>query len=149
MLATLFEMPNDSLQGGDSLGAVGGTFNLDPQLNFPTSPVNSEGYSTESSSTGHQNGNRSPAASIPSVGGSVFDQQSSGDSPSNSPLMMSSMDNGGMLSDPSHWMTSSMHGDPMVSYQTNLDGLLPSSSEVKIDVGENSSFKCITGQLFH
>ena len=137
MLASLFDT-NESLQGVDNLGVVGGTFNLDPLLNFPTSPVNSEGYSTESSSTGHQNSARSPAASITSVGGSVFDQQSTGDSPSNSPLMMTSLDNSGMLGDPSHWVMNDMHGDGVNSYQTGLDGMLPTSSEVTIDVGEGS-----------
>lgn len=140
LLASLLEMPGETIQGGDDgLGAIGGTFNLDPLLNFPTSPVNSEGYSTESSSTGHLNGARSPAASIPSVGGSALDQQSLGGSPSHSP-MMSSFNNVGMMSDPSQWVVSDIcsEGDP---YQNNgLEGMLGTSSEVTIDVGKSLTY---------
>ena len=131
------------MRGGDSLGMVGNAFNLDPLLNFPTSPVNSEGYSTDSSSTGYLNGNRSPAASIPSAGGSTFDQQSTGDSPSHSPLM--AMEGiGGVSMDPARqqqWVTSEMHnGD--VPYQNTLNEMLGLSSDVTIDVGEAVGRNC-------
>jgi len=143
LLASLFETPTGSMHGGDNLGMVGDTFNLDPLLNFPTSPVYSEGYSTDSSSTGLLNGNRSPAASIPSAGSSAFDQQSTGDSPSNSPFMTMSIDGargvvGGVAADPAQyhqWETNELDNGE-VPFQNALNEML-GSSDVTIDVGED------------
>ncbi len=140
LLASLLDMPSESLQaaaGGDH-GAVGGTLNFDPLLNFPASPVNSEGYSSESSSTALLNYSRSPTASTTSAGGgSVFDQQSVGESPSQSPFMTASSGNtADFLGDPSQWMMSDVNSEGTFFHQSDLDELMPSSSEVTIDVGE-------------
>lgn len=105
---------------------------LDPLPTFPTSPVGSEGYSTEASSTAYPYGAQSPTASITSLGYGMQNQQNGGDSPSHSPLISS--DPSRLISDPSQWSLNNFETAD-IPYQ-RLDNMLSASPDITIDVGK-------------
>ena len=131
-------MPSETLCSDDCLGLAGSMLHLDPLPAHPTSPVESEGYSTETSSTTSlQNRGPSPAASnigLTCLGSSMCDQPMGLGSPSPSPLITTSSDASGVFSDPSQWSLFQVSGTP---YQSGLDKMLSTSPDIRIDVGKS------------
>ena len=131
MLASLLSLPSDAMLGDDYHGAVPSMLHLDPLPTLPTSPVGSEGYSTEASSTSNPNVAQSPTASITSLGCGM---QSSGDSPSNSPLV--TLDPSRFIYNPTQWSLDNFQVAD-TPYQ-ELDNMLP-APDITIDVGKYTS----------
>lgn len=115
LLNSLYETTQATLQSGQGQ-PLEASLDFESLLNLPTSPVGSEGYTSESSSTTNCN-RHSPMASLVSAGGSFSERQRAVESPlsDRSPVVVMSC-----FSDPSQWSPASMgSGATSVGESTN------------------------------